>query len=170
MALASLGTALMLGRPGSTTPPEDPNAAKPVEVEVEVEARSDETRSDETRSACAWDSLRALGYVPVGPSRVITTEAEQPVAVSMTLEPDPRGCSELAEGRCVAGCFEIMATACDGSVGPLTVEVTPAGEPEDVIAQSLEAGASAAAGFCYGFPLGRAGRMDIVARVTTPRG
>ena len=29
---------------------------------------------------------------------------------------------------------------------------------------------SAAAGFCYSFPLGHAGRKAVVARVTTPRG
>ncbi len=177
MALASAGTALILGWPGAASTPADAREVAEVaevDVDVDVDVAVDvelevEADVDASRSACAWDPVRALGYVPVGPSRVVTAAA-RPVSVPLTLEPDPRACHELREGRCAAGCFEIMATRCDGAVGPLTVEVTPAGEPDDVIAASLEPGASAAAGFCYGFPLGQAGRMDVVARVTTSRG
>lgn len=112
----------------------------------------------------AWATTRALGYVSASPIRRATLDAGRPLTVPLTLTPDPRGCASVDAGRCTAGCFEVMAIAPDHQVD-LSVTVSPAGAPEDIIAASLHPGSVVTGGLCYQYPLGHSGVQSIDVRI-----
>ncbi len=175
MLLAGVGAAVLIGWP--EVPP-SPNAVPQVDAPQiqrgEQPQDDDELSRTSTQSTAPhnrpWASVSALGYVPVGSCQSVDVKHGEPTIVHRWLTPDPRGCSGRSEGRCTAGCFEVMAASQDMSLGPLSIEVTPSDDPSDIIAASLSPGDTAAAGFCYDFKLGHGGHKAIAVRVLPAHG
>ncbi|MEM9454666.1 MAG: hypothetical protein AAGF11_10840 [Myxococcota bacterium] len=176
LALGSLGT--MVLRPTTTAPtpvlsapvcePPEGAATSPVHedtAQVEGPAPSGaRPRVDPD----VWDGVAALGYVPMGKIHRLELPPGGSAEVELMLTPSPRACDELVEGRCTAGCFEVMAAA--GFSGRLHLEVTPLDDPQDVIATELRPGSTIAAGHCRGYALGHAGYGRVRARVSALEG
>lgn len=167
-----LVTAVALGALWATAVREPSVAAPPSSVEqpgLIVAAQAPPTTTARaTGPSEVWDGIAALGYVPVDAIHRFELAPGQPVEVELQLTPSPHACSELVEGRCTSGCFEVMAAA--GFEGSLALEVAPVDDPTDVIAASLAPGRITSAGHCLAFPLGHAGDRRVLARVSASAG
>lgn len=110
-----------------------------------------------------WDVVETLGLVAVAPPQDMALGPDGESTVQLTLTPDPHACSDLLEGKCAAGCFEIMAIG--EQTGPVEIDVLALDEPTTPLATDTGGEGTASAGFCYSFLLGHSGRRDVRVRV-----
>ncbi len=167
LALGTVGTMVVFGLPSSPLPHAkaplcEPEAGAAVEVATAEPAREGAGLGD------VWDGVAALGNVPLGGVHRVEVAPGRPAEVEFVLTPYPRACGDLVDGRCIAGCFEVMAAA--EFDGVLDVEVSPLEDPTDVIASNLQPGPVIAAGHCRGFALGHTGVERVRARVSASEG
>jgi len=126
-----------------------------------------ETRPDDAVRVApeAWAAIEALGSEPVIAPIRVELVAFQPREVVLRLRPSAEACRTLSEGRCHAGCFDVIAAAAEGDVPAITLALADPDERTVPIAESGQPAAVARAGFCYGMAPGHSGHRVVVARL-----